>query len=305
MLSRVKKSLAFRSGPICKNILDALPLPAAVAKPKLPLTFLTLCGVNHISFLQQSLYSLYKAWSFLPKLQVVSDGTIGVSELDKALRWWPGEKTIHLPEYFIQHHRNLGREYLAKFASNNVMGLKLAAVIKAGEEAPTLYCDTDILWFRNLPNLIGEETSNSNVTLKMSEDFQPAYDHELAKSNLKHLYTPPFFCAGLAFINGNLLEQINIEDLLIAASIKSNHFTEQTILAEANYRLGGAFWSREKIACFVDDQFSLAPSYLQKKCLQEKWIARHYVGPVRHIYWRDALALRLGLRQKHSEEVSN
>ncbi|MEM7554054.1 MAG: hypothetical protein AAF378_08135 [Cyanobacteria bacterium P01_A01_bin.84] len=300
MLSRIKNSLAFRSGSIYKKILDTLPLPKVVAKPELPLTFLALSGANHLSFLQQSLYSLYQAWSSLPKLQVVSDGTISVSELEQALKWWPGEKTIHLPEYFIEYHRSLGRESLGKYASNNVMGLKLAAVIKAGSEGATLYCDTDILWFRNLPNLTSESGSNSKVTLKMSEDFQPAYDHQLAESKLKHLYTPPFFCAGLAFIDGKLLEELNLEDLLIAASVKANHFTEQTILAESNYRLGGAFWSREKIACFVEDQYSLTPSYLQ-----EKWIARHYVGPVRHIYWRDALAIRLGFKQKQLEEVIN
>jgi hypothetical protein len=299
MLSRLKNSLAFRSGNFYKPLLSILPPPAVTSKTELPVTFLTLCGAKHLGQLQECLYSLYHAWSSLPKLQVVSDGSIGVSGFEKALSWWPGEKTIYLPADYIQYHLNLGREYLAKFAENNIMGLKLAAVLKAAEKEPTIYCDTDILWFRDLPSSISKETSSSKVTLKMSEDFQAAYDGDLVTNqSLNHLYNPTFFCAGLVFLNGQLLEVLDLENLFVAAAKKSNHFTEQTIFAEANYRLNRDFWSREKIACFVEDQFSLAPTFIE-----QNWIARHYVGPVRHLFWRDALALRLGLRQKQIQEI--
>lgn len=294
LTSKIKNSLAFRSGYFYKYLLSLLPFPSFLEKPELPLNFLTLCGVRQLLMLQQCLFSLYHAWPSLPSLQIVSDGTLSISRLTKALDWWPGEKSFKLPQDCVHYHRHLGRESLAQFAESNVMGLKLAAVLEAAEKSSTLYCDTDVLWFRPLSELpLGGEES-SYVVLKMSEDFQQSYDTDLLEKGLTNLSKPPFLCAGLLFVYGELLQNCDLEYLLDCAAKKSNHFTEQTIFAEAAHQLGLKFWSKEEVACFIDDQFSLAPTYLGKE-----WIARHYVGSVRHLIWRDALALRLGLRKKY------
>ncbi len=65
-------------------------------------------------------------------------------------------------------------------------------------------------------------------------------------------------------------------------------FTEQTIMAEAVFQVGCIAWNIEMVRMFNDDEFTIKPTYLGKK-----WIARHYVFPIRHLFWRDALAARL------------
>ena len=64
--------------------------------------------------------------------------------------------------------------------------------------------------------------------------------------------------------------------------------TEQTILAEAVFQVGRIAWSLEVVRLFDGDKFTIKPTYVGKQ-----WIARHYVGYIRHLFWRDALAVRL------------
>ncbi|MEI6429393.1 MAG: hypothetical protein WCO45_13580 [Pseudanabaena sp. ELA607] len=288
--------MAFRSALLYKNILSLIPIKSSsIVKDSLPLSLVYLCGQKQKVMLKESLFSLYRSWDKLPQLEIVSDGSLDKEEVMKMLSWWKGDKIFSTPEDCFEYHENLGRKSLVQFAKTNVMGLKMAAVLKSAEQSPTLYCDTDILWFRDLVNInfdlkIILSNKSELPFLKMSEDFQPAYDQNLTHlPRFSHLPREKHLCAGLILASGNIFNFCNLDDAIQVAIDKSNHFTEQTIFAEACLQLNGISYSRNEISCFVDDQFSLIPTFFGKS-----WIARHYVGPVRHLFWRDALALRLG-----------
>ncbi|MEL6457014.1 MAG: hypothetical protein AAFQ91_02015 [Cyanobacteria bacterium J06621_15] len=274
-------------------MLNNLPPPSICSKPELQLLFLTLCGASHLSLLQQCLYSLYISWEFLPRIQIVSDGTLSLSKLNEALSWWPGSISFTTWEDSILYHQRLGRKYLVEFAEHNVIGRKLAVILQFGEQECTLWCDTDILWFQQIPEITQEFLMSSNQIFKVSEDFQAAYDFKLINRGLSYLCEPPFINTGLVLIHAELYQNYKLEKLLKYAIDSSNHFTEQTILAEVAYRTGFNYWTKTEIECSVDDQLSLSPTYIGKNS-----IARHYIGPIRHLFWRDALALRLNIRKK-------
>lgn len=295
ILEKAKKSAAFRSGGVYKFLLNGFRVFQPFNKPELPLVLLTMCGEKHLPLLQQCLYSLCISWNELPKLCLVSDGTISLEKLAKSVTWYPCQKKVLHWRDCVTYHRELKREHLAQFAENNVIGRKLAAIVYAGEQNLTLWCDTDILWFQQLPEATSAFNSSEDLILKVSKDFQPAYDNRLIDFDLQHLKNPPFVNTGLVLIRGSLMKVCKISDLLELASKKSNHFTEQTILAEAVCQTSSSYWSIEQIVCFVDDNLSLAPTYIERN-----WIARHYVGPVRHLFWRDALALRLKVKARRS-----
>ncbi|MDX2240325.1 MAG: hypothetical protein NW224_06560 [Leptolyngbyaceae cyanobacterium bins.302] len=221
-------------------------------------------------------------------MHIVSDGSLTVADLQNALTWWAGEKSFSHWKDVVDYHHQHGREALVQFANNSILGRKFAAILQFAEQGATLWCDTDILWFKELKSLPVFDSNSKTPVLKIAEDYQESYDQNLINHSLEHLHTPPYFNTGLVFLQGNLLQACDVEGLLSLAAKTSNHFTEQTLLAVAFSRLGQDYWSKEEIACFETDKLSLAPTYLGRS-----WTARHYVGPVRYSFWRDALVLRV------------
>jgi hypothetical protein len=289
----LKDLVAFRTRTVYRIILKVLPKPRTPPKPEQDLTFVSMCGGKYLGLLQECLLSLYDAWPILPKLHIVSDGTVNIPELQKALGWWPGTKTFSLWEESVAYHSERGRKSIVEFAQNNIMGKKLAVILKAGEQGPTLWCDSDILWFKEFPSIPNHDGASTLPFLKISEDCQPSYDPLLIEHGLKHLNCPPYRNAGLIYTRGELLKHCNLQPLLDLAAEKPCNDAEQTIFAEANYQLNSGIWLRDEIACFFDDREVALPRYEGKN-----WVARHYIGPVRHLFWRDAFLLRLGLKNR-------
>ena len=287
---RLKQSAAYRSSVIWRALLRALPLPRVAAKPVLPVTFVTFGGAGHRLMLAQCLASVGLTWPRLPRLRVVSDGSLDPGTTARDLAWWPGPWELLSWRDLAPGLRERGHDALVRFAEREPMGRKMAAVAATALEGPTLYSDVDILWYRE-PAPLAELATRLAPQLVMSEDYLPAYDPALVPGHLPHLAAPPFYCAGLLFAHGDFLAAAGVADLLAEAAERGFGLTEQTIFAEADRRLGGSCWPRTDIALFEDDRFSLAPSFPG-----QSWTARHYVGAVRHLFWRDALALRLGVR---------
>lgn len=101
--------------------------------------------------------------------------------------------------------------------------------------------------------------------------------------------------AGFAFAAEDFLASCDLGELLAWSAAEGVRRTEQTLLAEAAHQLGGRTWPAEEIVCSVDDPLTLRPSYPGKP-----WVASHYVGQVRHLFWRAVLALRLGVGRRPS-----
>ncbi len=284
-LARPRNSLAYRSSAAYRRLLRLLPPPARREREVLPLSFVTFGGAAHLPMIEQCLTSLYLAWPRLPHLRIVSDGSLGARAAAAALRWWPGPLEIVDWRDLLPAGND---DRLARFAAREPMGRKLAAIVAGAAAGPTLYCDVDVLWFR-FPARLAELVSRGGTALVMSEDLQPMYDPALVPGLFPELATPPFYCAGLLYACGDFLGGVEgLDPLWDHAAERGIGVTEQTLLAEADRQLGGERWTLAEIALEVEDRFSLAPSYRRRT-----WSARHYVGQVRHIFYRDALALRL------------
>jgi hypothetical protein len=287
---RARDSLAYRSAYLYRWLLERLPPPSPEPKAELPLTFLAFGGAGHRLMLRECLASLAAAWPQLPRVRVVSDGSLDPAAAARELSWWPG------PLEVVSWHGLASRlaaprfADLVRFAERDAMGGKMLAVVATALESPTLYCDVDVLWLR-FPPTLGRMLGSPGTRLAMSPDYQPMYDPALVPERLPALAHPPFFCAGLLFAAGDFLAACDVAELLRHAAARGIGVTEQTILAEADRQLGGAGWPADEIALSEEGRTSLGPSFRGRP-----WAARHYVGGVRHLFWRDALALRAGWR---------
>jgi hypothetical protein len=288
-LSRVRGSLAYRSMVLYRPLLEWLP-PRMREKPRIPLSFLTFGGEAHRPMIRECLASLQLAWPQLPSVRVVTDGALDPMVVQRDLSWWRGSLECLSWRDVAARLAEPRFASLVRFAERDAMGRKMAAVVASALDGPTLYCDVDVLWFR-FPATLGQLLAAPGTKLAMSPDYQPTYDRDLVPGRLPELAGPPYFCAGLLYAEGDFLAACDVAALLDHAAERGIGVTEQTILAEADRQLGGRSWPEDEIALFEDDRFTLGPSFRGRP-----WAARHYVGAVRHIFWRDALALRAGLK---------
>jgi hypothetical protein len=291
-ISKIKNSLAFRLPFFYRLILTWFKFKPG-QKPHSSVgdySVVIICGPNQLDMLQVCLKSIYKRFTKLPHVFLFTDLHLNIDECKKAVNWFPGDNiTVIGGGVCIDYHRQNQKTALVSFAEKNPMGLKLAAILQVLDSGkPVLYCDTDVIWYKDPYAIVKQHIELNGFELAMSEDFQPAYDtHLVEKAGLQTLNELPYFCAGILLVktltaqNGSILEK-----LLAIAVQQSNHFSEQTIFAFLNRKSNNIALDKNKFLLKTEDQFDI-----KTKPLQEV-IARHYIGPVRHLFWRDALWLK-------------
>lgn len=291
MLGRLIRSIRFRVSHqfrrrmlarYRRRVLDRQPF-SAPAKPPADFTLLSIIGQKQLELLQLSLWSIGRAWTKLPALRVVSDGSLDPAAILKSLQWWPHPVESVRWETIAQSMADRGRPDLQKLASGNMLARKLCAILDSAERHPTLFCDSDILWFRGPPPM-----PDGEVALKLSEDLLPAFDAELFyAAGFPEFSQKPFLNTGVVFARGDLYNAASLWQILPWACEHPQYFTEQTLLSYVCKRLEGDHWLRQQIYLSTDD----ATDPWGDRSYMATALARHYVGDVRHWFWRDGLYL--------------
>jgi hypothetical protein len=288
LAGRIGKSLAYRSGPMYREVLGILPEPRVEQKNLLAIPLVTMCGREHLLQLEQLLYTIAVRWRLLPKVVAVSDGSVSEAQIRERLRWWPAGVESAGWQRFRDFHREKGRAELARYAEKDQFGRKLSTILGMAEQGRALWCDCDILFFSDFSGFI--ERAAAGAVLETAEDFFYAYDPRLVEGRLKHLLSRPPVNTGLVLCDGSFYERCGLSEVIEEGIHHCMYLTEQTILAEAVFQAGRIAWNLEVVKMFNDDESTLRPTHLGKN-----WVARHYVGPIRHLFWRDALAVRWGI----------
>jgi hypothetical protein len=96
--------------------------------------------------------------------------------------------------------------------------------------------------------------------------------------------------AGLHLSEGAIYEALDLSPPVRFALESGEHhyLTEQTIIAIAALRSAGIYWERADAHLADDDCYTLRPTFRGRS-----WLARHYTGNVRHLFWRDAFFLAM------------
>lgn len=290
MLGRIKNSLVYRVTVIYKPLLALkfrIKKKQKTYKETEVYNLLIFSGAAQLDMLNVCLSSIYKNFTKKPHIYIVTDGTLTQENCHKHTGWFPAKNlTIIAGSDCIRHHQEKGNSKLAEFARNNIMGLKMAAIMFVKDLCkPVLYCDTDVIWFKDpLSNLDGL-LKDPSFNLALSIDSQSSYDDKLVKlKNLHELKNSPFFCAGIILISKfTEMHYQLLNDLIPFKFQTSNHFTEQTIFAFINKRSGNVSLDPDKYIIKLNDKLNFIPGN-NNGCF-----ARHYVGEVRHLFWRDAL----------------
>src|ERR1044071_7097977 len=280
-------NVSVRLGEIAHNILSHWPIPPQPAKPIANFCYVTMCDRAHWLMLRESLFSLYRSWTLLPEITVVSDGTWTANEFADVFCWWPTPITVLTRQQVSLAGASAGFPELADYARESIWGLELATLTTQAKQRPVLYADADILWFRDPALLLGDPKSwNRPRAVRESNCHQR---RDMALRYCPQVLEPPFVNGGMVALHGELMPPEILHSMVQEARRDPlDSSCQQTIIAAA-IKLGGEIFSDKLSLVEFDDVYR----FRTRNMKTEGYYSRHYVHWMRHVLYRDALRLRL------------
>jgi hypothetical protein len=283
---RCRVPLAVRLGAVAEWRLSRIQLGKLAPKPRSNLQYVTMASRAHWLLLRESLVSMHRSWASLPELVVISDGSWTKTEFDEAFDFWPESIRVLSPKEVLDPLAIQGQTQLVELARRHPLGLKLAGIILLGQERPTLFVDSDVLWFSDPSASLS--SLQGTVGPAAAVESGATFNETLARKFCPQILNPPGINTGCVWLHGNLCEPGLLRHILDAALEQPDHeFNEQTIIAIA-VELSGRRMPREICLVEFNDAFALG----LRKPGREGFHARHYVRFMRHQFYRDALDLR-------------
>jgi len=234
-----------------------------------------------------SLQSMNRRSALAPELFVGCDESLPVQQARDFYRSWPGGVQALKATEVADWHRRRGDERMAKFCEAHIFGFKHALCLMALELAakPVLYCDSDVLWFRDPAALVAGHRSKSVFG---TVDCGHSYNYRLLENFPRHkerLSGPYGINAGFALYNARPEYGADENEFLdhILEENPVHFFSEQTFFALLVKKQGGLIDAGDVV---TSEKSTALPSWIGKK-----WSARHYVSSVRHQFWTDAMFL--------------
>jgi hypothetical protein len=280
-------NVSVRLGQLALNVLSRWSIKPLPPKPESDLNYLTIGGRTHWLMLRESMFSLYKSWKTLPSVTVVSDGSWSAADFYPVFSWWPGKINVLSREQIIADADAAGERELAQYAESSAYGLKLASIILLARLEPVLFVDADILWFKDPGDLLG---SNDLWAKPRGVRESNCYQHrDMALRVCPQVLGPPFVNGSILALHGEFLT-VEILRAMVreALSDPKDGAFEQTIIATA-VKLRGEFFQEKLVLVEFDD----VDRFRSRDMRDEGYYSRHYVNWMRHLFYRDALRLRL------------
>lgn len=279
-------NISVRLGQLALNALSRWPLKPLLPKPSSNFRYLTICGRAHWLLLRESLHSLYCSWTELPLVTVISDGSWSEAEFRPVFSWWPGRIQVLSREQVCVQANIADESELAQYAQSSPYGLKLASIVLLARGEPLLFVDADILWFRDPTQIIGSPSSWSRTKgIRESHCYQR---RDMALRYCPQVLDPPFVNGGILALHGDFLPRDILRSMVREALAEPMDGSfEQTIIA-TSVKMGGGIMPEN--LCLVE--FDDIEKFRHRNMRREGFYSRHYVNWMRHLFYRDSLALR-------------
>lgn len=252
------------------------------------LNLLLFSGAKGLRSLKAVLLTIYRTWEKIPHVSIVTDGTPN-EYFQQAMAFWPYPYTIRSWKDLAAIHKAKGRDNLVAFAELNVYARKVIAVLAEAETRPTLYCDTDVVWFGE-PRLPAPASRESFV-FRMSSDNMHCYHMPIIRYfQRQDMLEKRPLNSGVMYMSGSLFDHWpEFDEVMAFCKLFDDPFPEQTSFALIADRLGDR-WSLDEIILTIKDlRWPLIPRYF----FSNGHFARHHVMTKKSWFWRDALYILL------------
>jgi hypothetical protein len=287
-------------GLICKFLFKAFSRKLSAKKEVSDLNLLLFSGMKGGTMLKAVLMSVYSTWEKIPHVTICTDGTPR-EHFEGLMAFWPFPYTIKTWKEHADNYRAKGAINLAEFADGHLYAKKLISVLGEAEIRPTIYCDTDVLWFGE-PRLPAR-TPPGGFAFRMATDNSHCYTMSLVRYfQRQDLIEKPPFNAGVLYMSGSLLDHYpDYEDMMAMFKLfVEDLFPEQLAFALIADKLGDR-WSLDEIILDTRDiHWPWIPQYF----FSGNHFARHHVLTKKSWFWRDALFIVLFKKNKARERAA-
>ena len=164
---------------------------------------------------------------------------------------------------------------IQSYLTNHPTGKQLALLMSLPANGPTLYTDSDVLFFPRACELADLSNTKSISALYLA-DYQFSGDERLIRDPLEKRNPAN---TGFVFLFQKLDWSRGLERLQMLSG-EPNFFTNQTVMHYCMHANGAAALDPAKFVLQVDDQFIYRDRYAGSSLA-----IRHYVNPVRHKFW--------------------
>ncbi|MEY2490055.1 MAG: hypothetical protein QOC70_1997 [Verrucomicrobiota bacterium] len=205
------------------------------------------------------------------RFTVVSDGTLSVrssrilQSLDSVVsvsssaQWLPKDLPAKIYSYLTTHPT----------------GKQLALVMSLPDDGPTLYVDSDVLFFPGARDLVGLAETGGAPAFYLA-DCRLSADERLFRADAEKAHPVN---TGALLLFEKLDWTLAIRRFLELEGLP-NFFTNQTMTHLAMHANGASPLDDRKYVLRLDDQFVYPDRYASRDLA-----LRHYVNPVRHKFW--------------------
>ena len=283
-------NVSVRLGQLALNVLSHWSINPLPPKPESGVCYLTIAGRSHWLMLRESLFSLYRSWTKLPDITVVSDGSWSAPDFFPVFSWWPAKINVLSREEIIAEAKAAGECELAQYAEASGWGLKVTSIVLSARREPVLFVDADILWFADPAALLGPVDSWAKPRgVRESNCYQ---HQEMARRFCPEVLEPPYVNGGILALHGEFLTSHVLRAMVRETlSDPQDGAFEQTIIASAVHMGAGLMPDNMSLVEFDD-----IAEFRRRNMKREGYYSRHYVNWMRHLLYRDALKLRLRSR---------
>jgi hypothetical protein len=280
-------NISVRLGELALNVLSRWSIKPLPPKPESGMRYLTIAGRSHWLMLRESMFSLYRSWTKLPTITVVSDGSWSARDFYPLFSWWPAKINVLSREEIIAEAKAAKECELAQYADASGWGLKVTSIVLSARREPVLFVDADILWFADPAALLGPTDSwDKPRGVRESNCYQ---HQEMARRFCPKVLEPPYVNGGILALHGEFLTSPVLSAMVreTFADPQDGAF-EQTIIASAVHMGAGLMPDNMSLVEFDD-----IDGFRHRNMSREGYYSRHYVNWMRHLLYRDALKLRL------------
>src|SRR5437588_10119401 len=166
-------------------------------------------------------------------------------------------------------------EKVQSYLTNHFTGKQLALIMSLPADGPTLYTDSDVLFFPEAKQL-AELAPTQSVSAFYLADYQFSGDERLIRDSTEKENPANM---GFLLLFQKLDWSLGLERLEMLHD-SPNFFTTQTVTHLCLHANGAVPFDPRKFVLQVDDQFIYRDRYADRSIA-----IRHYVNPVRHKFW--------------------
>ena len=264
-----------RSYPIKQKVFDLHPITVSASPSKILLILTTPNTICDAAWAAQSLLR------HLPSdlgLSICIDGKISSSLIQSLNDLFPNI-AVQLTDDVMKKICSASPK-LAAYGESHPLGRKLSVIAWNQENYNVLYSDSDVLCFREIPEIC--EALTKNLSGLYIQDVGDLNADNILLYRLKELNYEfsPTLNSGFLYIPRNSFNVDSIEYFLSQSFDSSSWFVEQTILAVLMKQSGAKPLPRKRYVVSTQRQF-----YFEEDVDYDQMSLRHFVTPVRHLMY--------------------